>query len=283
MKADAPAYLGRSRSYWRELLRRHGIRPDKRLGQHFLVEPKHLRKVLAAAELSGGESVLEIGAGIGTLTVGLAEQARRVIAVEYDARLLPALREAMEPGAMVEIIHGDILDLDLEELVDEQDYWVIANIPYHITSMLLRRLLEAPKSASRVVLTVQREVAERVVASPGQMSLLALSVQAYGVPALKGRIPPQAFYPEPRVESSVLRIDIHPDPLVPARLVAPFFRLARAGFAQRRKKLRNALAGGLDQDPARVVAWLHDARIDPSRRAQELSLQEWIRLAKTIG
>jgi 16S rRNA (adenine1518-N6/adenine1519-N6)-dimethyltransferase len=267
----------------RALLRRFGIRPSKRLGQNFLLDPKALDRVVAAAELTGQETVLEIGAGLGSLTSRLARSARRVIAVEYDRRLIPVLEEVVGGIENIELISGDILSLDLAGLLGQEPYRVVANIPYNITSAVIRRLMETPQPADRVVLTVQQEVAERVVSGPGAMSLLAISVQLYGVPTITARIPSRAFYPQPKVDSAVLRIDIYSESQVSGELMAMVFRLARAGFGQKRKQLRNSLAGGLGLSPVEVTARLDEAAIPPSRRAQELSLAEWVRLAEVFA
>ncbi|MEW6568172.1 MAG: 16S rRNA (adenine(1518)-N(6)/adenine(1519)-N(6))-dimethyltransferase RsmA [Chloroflexota bacterium] len=265
---------------FRELLRRHGIRPDKRLGQHFLFERAALEKVVGAAELSPQDTVLEIGAGVGSLTLCLAAKVARVVAVEVDARLLPALRAATADCANVRLIEGDILAIDLDRTFVGTPYLVVANIPYAITSLLIRRLLEAPAPAARLVITVQREVAERVVAGAGEMSLLALSVQVYGRPRIAGILPAGAFYPPPRVDSAILRIDRHAPPLLGREQVPLFFALARAGFGQKRKKLRNALSAGPGVEPGRVVAGLQRVGLAPNSRAQELTLEAWIRLTQ---
>ncbi len=271
-----------TRADWRALLRKHEIRPDKRLGQNFLIDRAALKRVVQAAELSGRETVLEIGAGVGSLTCQLAGVAERVIAVEFDRRLLPALSEVVGPLHEVEIIEGDILSFNLTDLVGPNSYVIVANIPYNITSALLRHMLEAPRQPDRIVLTLQREVAERIVAPPGQMSLLALSVQIYGSPTLQGRIRAAAFHPRPRVDSEVLRIDIHDTPAVPPYLIDPLFQLARAGFGQKRKQLRNALSGGLGFDPSQAMVLFQAAHLAPTKRAQELSLKDWTRLADAL-
>lgn len=268
---------------WQILLRKHGIRPSKRLGQHFMLAPEALSKVLDAADLLGDETVLEIGAGVGSLTVCLADAARQVIAVEIDARLMPALTEAVGNHPRVLIVHGDILEQDLESLVGQGPYSVVANIPYNITSLLIRRLLEARVCPQRLVLTVQQEVAERIVAQPGQMSLLALSVQLYGEARIKSRIPARAFFPPPRVDSAVLRVDLHAQARLPAAAIPIFFRLARAGFQQKRKQLRNALSSGMMIPAGEVLALLETARIPARARAQELSLDDWARLVEVYA
>ena len=239
-------------------------------------------KVVESADLRGEETVLEIGAGIGSLTLCLAGAARRVIAVEIDRNLLPLLREVVGSHPGITLVHGDILEQDLNALVGEGAYCVVANIPYNITSLLIRRLLEAPRSPERIVLTVQREVAERIVAAPGRMSLLALSVRLYGSPRIMARIPAGAFYPSPKVDSAILRVDLHPEPKAPADLIPILFKIARAGFQQRRKQLRNALSSGLPISAEQVASWLGDVGIDPRARAQELSLDEWVLLAQSF-
>jgi 16S rRNA (adenine1518-N6/adenine1519-N6)-dimethyltransferase len=266
-----------------ELLRNYGLRPDKRLGQNFLVDPNALAQVLQAAEIDGEASVLEIGPGLGALTRLLARRARRVVAVELDANLLPPLYQVLAPYPNVEIVQGDILAHDPARLMGEASYRVVANIPYYITSALIRHLLEAQLKPQRLVLTVQREVAERICAGPGDLSLLALSVQVYGKPQIAARIPAGAFYPAPKVDSAVVRVDLSDQPAIPERDLEVFFRLAKAGFSQKRKTLRNALAGGLRLTTAQSSQLLEAAGIDPMRRAETLSLEEWGKLILVEG
>ncbi|MFM8323185.1 MAG: ribosomal RNA small subunit methyltransferase A, partial [Chloroflexota bacterium] len=161
-------------------------------------------------------------------------------------------------------------------------YRVAANIPYYITSALIRRLLETHPAPQRVVLTVQREVAERICAAPGDMSLLALSVQVFGRPQIAGRIPAGAFYPPPKVDSAIIRIDLYPQPIAPADRLDDFFRLAKAGFSQKRKTLRNALSGGMRWNAAETGQHLQAAGIDPQRRAETLALDEWLALVQAV-
>jgi len=273
-----PAGAPEPRPDFRGLLRRHGIRPDKRLGQHFLFEPAALERVVAAAELTGNETVLEIGAGVGSLTLQLAAAARKVIAVEVDPRLIPALREAVADRPNIELVVGDILRLDLPGLIGGSPYVVVANIPYYITSHLLRRLLETPARAARLVLTVQEEVAERVTAEAGKHSLLALGVQLYGSAVVAGRIPAGAFHPPPAVDSAILVVRVHERPRIAPDLIAPFFLLARAGFNQKRKQLRNSLSRGLGVEGNVVAEWIEAAGLRPDCRAEDLGLKEWERL-----
>jgi 16S rRNA (adenine1518-N6/adenine1519-N6)-dimethyltransferase len=266
-----------------QLLRQHGLQPKKSLGQNFLYDPHILQRIVATAEIPPQATVLEVGAGLGTLTRYLACAARRVVAVELDGRLIPLLREVLAGTDNVTLLQGDILTLDLTPwLADADPLLVVANIPYYITSALIRRLLEGTVRPQRLVLTVQREVAERICAAPGALSLLALSVQVYGQPRPVGRIPAGAFYPPPKVDSTILRVDLYPQPRLPAEDLPIFFRLAQAAFAQRRKTLRNALAAGLGWPPAQVETLLWQAEIDPRRRAETLSLEEWGRMVNAL-
>lgn len=262
------------------LLRAHGIRPKKSLGQNFLIDPAALEKIVAAAQIDGDDAVLEIGPGLGSLTRYLSAAARRVVAVELDAHLIPLLESVLAEAANVTVVHGDILAADPVELMGEDGYAVVANIPYYITSAVIRHLLEAPQRPRRLVLTVQREVAERITAGPGDMSLLALSVQVYGQARVVARIPAGAFYPPPNVDSSAVRVDLYPQPLIPEDQIDAFFRLAKAGFGQKRKTLRNSLSAGLSRPGEQAAALLAAAGIDPMRRAETLSMDEWASLTR---
>jgi 16S rRNA (adenine1518-N6/adenine1519-N6)-dimethyltransferase len=259
------------------------IRPKKGLGQNFLVDPAHRARIVAAADLTPNDTVLEVGPGPGVLTELVAQQAGRVVAVELDDRLIPFLRERFAGQAHVSIVHADILESDPGQLVDEQPYKVVANLPYYITSAVIRHLLESNPSPDVLVLTVQREVAERMVAQPPDMSLLALGTQFYTTAKIVGRIPAGAFYPVPKVESAVVRLNRRTAPIASDITPDAFFEVARAGFSQPRKQLRNSLAAGLAMAPAEVEAWLARAGIDPKRRAETLSLGEWADLVRARG
>lgn len=267
----------------RSLLRQFDIKPKKSLGQNFLVDERAASRIVAAAELSAHEVVLEIGAGLGALTRHLAATAARVVAVELDQRLFPVLQHTLAACPNVELVHGDILKLNPASLMPPT-YKVVANIPYYITSALLRHLLEAQASPLLMVLTVQEDVARRIVAAPGDMSLLALGVQFYGRPRIVARLKAGTFYPRPKVNSAVVQIDLRPAarPTLDVDDVDLFFRLAKAGFSQRRKQLRNALVGGLGQPRAEIDAALARAEIDPRRRAETLSLEEWAALTRVF-
>ncbi|MGV7976158.1 MAG: 16S rRNA (adenine(1518)-N(6)/adenine(1519)-N(6))-dimethyltransferase RsmA [Anaerolineaceae bacterium] len=257
------------------LLREYGLQPIKSLGQNFLVDPNGLDKVMLAAEVGPKDTVLEIGAGLGSLTVLLAQAARQVVALEIDRGLLPPLTKVTSAYKNVRIVEGDVLKLPLEDLVPGEGYLVVANIPYYISSAIIRRLLEAEARPMRMVLTVQQEVAERICAKDGKLSLLALSVQVFGAPKIEARIPSGCFFPAPDVDSAVLSIALYPQPLIALDALDDFFRLAHAGFSQKRKTLRNALSAGLGLPASETEKLLATAEIDPQRRAETLSITEW--------
>lgn len=257
------------------------VRPKKGLGQHFLIDESVLDKIVAAAEVGLADTVLEIGPGLGVLTRALAEHAGHVIAVELDEKMVGILRDQLANRENLEIVQGDILEIDPGELIDGP-YKVAANLPYYITSAVLRHLLEAAHKPALLILTMQLEVAQRILAKPGELSTLAVSVQYYGKPKLVTRVPAGAFWPRPEVDSAVLRIDVYEEPPVAVDDVGWFFTVVRAGFQQRRKQLKNALAGGLHPSKDDVVAALEEAGIDPRRRAQTLSIQEWAALARIL-
>ena len=267
------------------LLRSYDLSPRKRLGQNFLTDPVAAQRIVSAASLSSEDTVVEVGAGLGVLTRLLAEQAGRVLAVELDDGLVRVLNEQLADLPNARIVHGDILQLpDLG--VSHLAYKVVGNLPYYITSAVLRRFLEKRPRPRLMVVTVQREVAERIVAQPGRLSLLAVSVQFYGRPGLVARIPPGAFYPSPQVDSAVLRVEIDDQPAVSlAEGVdeSTYFRVVRAGFSQRRKTLRNSLSGGLALSPELVEVALGEMGIDSRRRAETLDLQEWAQATQALS
>jgi 16S rRNA (adenine1518-N6/adenine1519-N6)-dimethyltransferase len=265
----------------RDLLRRYGVSAKKRLGQHFLVDPNVLDRILTAADLRSTDTVIEVGPGLGLLTQALATRAGRVIAVELDQRMIAILGETLAGRGNVEIVPADILQVDPAELAGGR-YLVVANLPYYITSPVLRHFLEASRRPERLVVMVQKEVADRLVAQPGHLSLLGISVQVYGTPRLVAVVPPTAFLPPPEVASAVVRIDVYREPLVAATERDWFFKVVGAGFSQPRKQLHNALAQALWFEPGGATAALEAAGIDPMRRAQTLSIAEWQRLAGAI-
>lgn len=264
------------------LLKRYHLRAHKGLGQNFLQDPLALEAIVFAAEIQPTDTVLEIGPGLGSLTRYLAVTAREVVAVELDEGLLPPLKEILSHYPNVRFIHGDILKLSPGELIAEDNYLVVANIPYYITSVVIRHLLESDRKPRRIVLTIQKEVAQRICAKPGDLSLLALSVQVYGKPRIAAHIPAEAFFPAPKVDSAVLVIDIYPSPLIREEYLDTFFKLIKAGFGQKRKTLRNSLSSGLHISPTEAADLLGRASIDPQRRAESLDLAEWSELTSVM-
>lgn len=260
------------------LLRSHGLRPDKSLGQNFLIDPVYLDLVADAGDITKEDTVLEIGAGLGNLTRLLAARAKEVLSVELDPDLIPILQSVITPNQNIRIIQGDILKVDLSNLFPSTEYLVVANIPYYITSNLIRHLTSSGKRPLRIVLTIQKEVAERITAQSGKLNLLGLSVQVFGAPIVISKVPAGAFYPVPKVDSAILRVDLYPSPLISEDLLDTFFLVAKAGFSQKRKTLRNSLSAGLRLEKSTVEDLLANADIDASRRAETLRLEEWISL-----
>jgi 16S rRNA (adenine1518-N6/adenine1519-N6)-dimethyltransferase len=206
--------------------------------------------------------------------------AKSVIAIEVDPKLIAPLQQVIAPYQNITLIQGDILILPTEKFIPSSEYLVVANIPYYITSAIIRRLLSTGNRPNRMILTIQYEVAKRICATPGDLSMLALSVQVFGAPKLKSRIPAGAFYPTPKVDSAIISIDLFPVPIIPNAILDAFFFLAQAGFSQKRKTLRNALAGGLHIKPDNIEEILLQAGINPQRRAETLNLAEWCNLTQ---
>lgn len=249
------------------------------LGQHWLRDREMLTAIADAARIEPGDTVLEIGPGLGTLTSELLRRAGHVVAVEYDSELARKL-PGQFPGKNLDVIHADILQFDLGTL--PAGYKVVANVPYYITSKIIELLLVADNKPSVAVLLVQREVAQRIAARPGAMSLLSLSAQIDATTELGIEVPRQYFTPPPRVDSQVVVLTILPEPLVPADEQKQFWRLAHAGFANRRKKLRSSLAAGLAIDKTTAEDLLARAAINPDLRAQDLSIADWRQLVEAL-
>ncbi len=255
------------------------VRPRKSLGQHFLTDRRVLQRILAAASLSSTDTVIEVGAGKGVLTQALASAAGKVIAVEIDEGLCEHLQRRLAASSNVEPVCGDILSLSPAELLARAQasppYVVVANLPYYIASAVLRHFLESAQPPARMVVMVQAEVGQSIAAPPGRMSLLSVGVQFYAQAKVLFYVPPRAFRPPPKVRSAVIRLDVRAEPAVAVDDRRAFFQLVQAGFAAPRKQLRNALALGLGIDPASARSLLAAANIDPRRRAQTLTLDEW--------
>lgn len=251
--------------------------PKKELGQHWLKDRGILAAIADDADLHEDDVVLEIGPGLGTLTSELLRRAGKVIAVEFDpdlARKLPG----QFPGKNLEVIHTDILQFDLDTL--PAGYKVVANVPYYITSKIVEKLMTARNRPSVTVLLVQKEVAERIAAGPGDMSILALSAQVYATATLGVFVPREHFTPPPKVDSAVVVLHARPEPLIAPEDERAFFRVVKAGFIAKRKKLRSSIAAGLALSKPDAEALLRHADIDPDLRAEDLSIDDWLRLAR---
>ncbi|MDO8474119.1 MAG: 16S rRNA (adenine(1518)-N(6)/adenine(1519)-N(6))-dimethyltransferase RsmA [bacterium] len=273
----------------KELLKRQDRKPQKGLGQNFLTSKGVLDDILKAASLKKSDTVLEIGPGIGTLTRELALGAKRVIAVEKDSVMVDILKETAKDLSNIVIIQGDILSLmklssRKLNFIKDTGYKVVANLPYYITSPVIRMFLEAENKPELMILMVQKEVSQRICAKPPEMSLLAVSVQVYGKPSIVSYVKKGCFWPQPKVDSAILKIVPHNL----KRLSYPqfneikFFTVVKAGFKQPRKQLGNNLMQGLKLSRHQVETWLSQVDVQPTQRAETLSVEDWIALAKSL-
>lgn len=262
----------------RDLLYAHHMRPNKSFGQNFLIDRAILQQIVEAAQLEFEDQVLEVGAGMGVLTRELASCVRRVVAVELEQNMLELLAGTISGYANVEILARNLLYLDPQEIFANEPYKLVANLPYYITAPTFRHFLESANAPRLLVVMVQYEVAQRIVAGPGDLSLLGVSIQFYGKPRIVTRVPARAFYPAPKVDSAILRVDVHEQ--IPLTLLERdgFFRVVQAGFSERRKQLHNSLAHGLHRKDEEIRGWLATAGIEANRRAETLSIEEWLRL-----
>jgi 16S rRNA (adenine1518-N6/adenine1519-N6)-dimethyltransferase len=257
-----------------QLLRRHRIDLKHSLGQNFLTDPALRDKIADQAELSTTDEVLEVGAGVGTLTVALASRCRRVVAVELDGRLIPALRESLAGIENVEVVRSDILRFNVRSAFPDGKEIVAGNIPYNLTGALIRKLLDDAPRPRKLSLVVQKEVAERWTASSGA-SLATVAVQVFAEARLMFAIPAAAFTPVPRVDSALVSLDVRERPAVDVEDLPSFFRFVEAVFQGRRKQLGGTLGRISGTGSTAAGARLRDAGIDPERRPQTLSLREW--------
>ncbi|OPY09537.1 MAG: Ribosomal RNA small subunit methyltransferase A [Syntrophaceae bacterium PtaB.Bin038] len=271
------------------LLRKHGIRPRKRLGQNFLCDPNILEKIVRIAGVRDTDTVVEIGSGIGVLTALLAARARRVIALEVDRRLVEVLRSELGGLSNVAIVHGDVLEYDFASARAEGGKGrvrVVGNVPYNLSSPIVLRLLDYRESVDRAVLMLQREVADRLAAAPGTKDYgpLSVTVSLYTEARLEMRVPASCFVPRPDVESRVIRLDMRREPLCGVDDPALFRDVVRSCFARRRKTLLNNLRqSSLPVRPEAVPAVLEELGIDGTRRAETLTVLEFAALSNRIG
>ncbi|MGB7337565.1 MAG: 16S rRNA (adenine(1518)-N(6)/adenine(1519)-N(6))-dimethyltransferase RsmA [Phototrophicaceae bacterium] len=267
----------------REVMDAYNLNPKKSLGQNFMHDPNTIEKIVSTAELMPDDTVVEIGPGTGELTARLAAYAKHVMAIELDDRLQPVLEDRFANTSNVYFVFQDVLKTDILSLVGPKDFVVVANVPYYITTAIIQHLLDQPRRPKRIVMTMQYEVAERICADPGDMTILSCSVQFYGKPSIVSKLNPAVFWPRPNINSAILSIDTYPEPIVPVPDEKLFFRVVKAGFSQKRKQVRNALAGGLQIKSKLAKSYLDAAEIDSTRRAETLTLEEWSRLTYAVA
>lgn len=267
----------------KEELKRKGFTPNKRLSQNFLVVQGPVLQLLRAADLQKEDLVLEIGPGLGVLTKELAKHAKRVLAIEKDRGLARSLKEDFARLSNVEIIEGDILRLKVGHLEVKlpSGYKVVANLPFSITGPVLRKFLGEPPRPRLLALLIQKEVAHRICAQPPDMSILALSVQFYAKPSIHSYVKSGAFWPRPKVDSAIIRIIPKTLSSEEEALASSFFAVVKAGFSQPRKQLQNNLSTKLGFSKDKIATLLDSVGIDPARRAETLSLEDWLTIAKT--
>ncbi len=253
--------------------------PKKSLGQHWLKDRDVLSAIAEAADIDPTDTVLEIGPGLGTLTSELLRRAEKVVAVELDDELVAKL-PGQFPGTSLEVIHQDILDFDLSVL--PKNYVVVANVPYYITSKIIQLLLSSTNKPRQIVLLIQKEVAERLAAEPGNMSILAISAQIFSEVSLDQEVPARFFTPPPKVDSQVVVLKTRQESLIKEVDEKEFFRLVKAGFSAKRKKLRSSLSAGMGISKSETEVLLAKAQIDPDVRAEALSINDWVRLTKIV-
>lgn len=254
-----------------------GLWAKKGLGQNFLVDEEVLGKIVAAAELSSGDHVVEVGPGTGFLTEKLIRQAGKVTSVELDPNMVEVLREQFKFTENLEIVNQDALNFE----VPQGPYKVVANIPYYITSPLLKHFLQSGNRPEIMVLLVQREVAEKVCGFSGK-SLITIETQLFGEPEIVGIVKAASFYPAPKVDSAILKIRVFEKPLVSEEVLRDFLRVVKFGFSQKRKKLSNTLAAGLHKKPAEVAELLRSLQIDPGLRPENLEIEDWRKIMMAL-
>lgn len=263
----------------RALLAEHGLRPSRALGQNFLADPNTARRIVRLAGVEAGDRVLEIGAGLGSLTLALLERETHVVALERDRKLRPALERVVAGQGDVRIVTGDALDVDFGELLGAGAWRCVSNLPYNVATPVIVRLLEEAPPIESALVMVQREVADRLVATPGSTAYGAVSVRVayYTHARIVGMVPRTVFVPAPKVDSALVELVRRDAPPVAVPSTQRLFELVRAGFAHRRKMLRRTLPAVLGD---RALSVLHDAAIDPRARPQSLGLAEWAALAR---
>jgi len=265
------------------LLDSYELYPKKSLGQNFMHDPNALDKIVSSAEITSDDTVVEVGPGTGALTEKLSEKAKHVFSIELDDRLQPILEDKFNDVPNVYFVFEDILKTNVPSLVGKNDFIVVANVPYYISSAIIWHFLEPDHRPKRMVMTMQYEVAERIIEKPDNMTLLTVAVQFYGKPTIVSKLSPAVFWPRPNIHSAVMRIDTHPTPPVDVPSAKAFFRVVKAGFSMKRKQLKNSLSGGLQIKSKVARDILQKAEIDPQRRAETLTIEEWGQITRAVA
>ncbi|HWL25008.1 MAG TPA: 16S rRNA (adenine(1518)-N(6)/adenine(1519)-N(6))-dimethyltransferase RsmA [Ureibacillus sp.] len=276
----------------KEILNKYGFSFKKSLGQNFIIDPNILKNIVHHANLTNESGAIEVGPGIGALTEHLARAAKKVVSFEIDQRLLPVLEDTLSPYSNVKIIHSDILKANVKSVIEEEfqnveDIMVVANLPYYVTTPILLKLLTENLPIRGLVVMMQKEVADRITAKPGtkEYGSLSIAIQYYGTAEVAMTVPKTVFMPQPNVDSAVIRILKHDQPPVIVKSEEFFFEVTRASFAQRRKTILNNLQSGLQQGKEKkqqIIEALEASGIEPSRRGETLSIQEFGKLADTL-
>lgn len=264
-----------------DILNKHGFAPNKFLGQNFLIDEQVLKKIIEIADIKEGDNVIEVGPGLGVLTQALLAKGANVAAIEKDKELISVLEENLWDFKNYKVVNEDFLAIDLGKIISgfgSKPYKVVSNIPYYITSPVLRKILTAETKPQEIVFLVQREVAGRISAKAGDMSVISVFVQFYGTPSVEMIVKANSFWPAPKVESAILKIVLDKKPVLESEDLKDFWRLVKIGFSSRRKTLANNLIAGYRVKPADVHALLKDTGFGDKTRAQELSVADWLRL-----
>lgn len=270
-----------SKKIIKTLLKRYNLLPQKKLGQNFLVAKNVFKLIIKSANLRPKDIVLEIGPGIGNLTLELVKKVKKIIAIEKDKKLIKILKEVLKNFTNVKIIQGDILKTNINSKLLTKNYKIVANLPYYIVSPIIRKFLESQNPPRQMILMVQKEVAQRICSKARNMNLLAVSVQFYAKTEIVDFISKKSFWPQPKVDSAIIKLKVKKQkPKVDKNL---FFKIVKAGFSHPRKQLINNLSKELKLDKEKVISWLSKNKIKPTQRAETLSIKDWIKLTKTFG
>lgn len=268
-----------SRKIIKDIFKRHGLKPAKRFGQNFLIDKKAVRQIVEAAQLTDQDTVLEIGPGLGVITQELVQRAKKIIAVEKDQKMVEILKETLRDYNNIEIINADI------RMLNERcstSFKIVGNLPFYLTAPVIRQFLEAENQPEFMALMVQKEVGQRICAKPPEMNLLAVSVQIYAEPKILAYIPRESFWPEPKVDAALIKITPHAKPLLIKNEIINFFKIVKDGFSQPRKQLLNNFSKNMTLNKQQTSEWLSQNGIAPERRAETLSVGDWISLTKSF-